>query len=163
MPWEYLAVKYIFINILTPASFVLCITTVLSKLGPNLLVNMQCTHIQCSTSLELLLPSPFYYVCTYVFSCLCHTLSSLLLYRTYIVHYCTFFCLLTGTNIQTRLEVAIKLECVKTNHPQLHIEAKFYKMMQSGGTYYAWLLPEKHIALKLLSIMRGDCLKSILC
>ena len=38
-----------------------------------------------------------------------------------------------GTNIQTRNEVAIKLECVKTNHPQLHIEAKFYKMMQSGG------------------------------
>ncbi|XP_064405833.1 casein kinase I-like isoform X2 [Halichondria panicea] len=37
-----------------------------------------------------------------------------------------------GTNIQTRAEVAIKLECVKTNHPQLHIEAKFYKMMQSG-------------------------------
>lgn len=38
-----------------------------------------------------------------------------------------------GTNIQTREEVAIKLECVKTKHPQLHIEAKFYKMMQSGG------------------------------
>ena len=39
----------------------------------------------------------------------------------------------TGTNISSREEVAIKLECVKTNHPQLHIEAKFYKMMQSGG------------------------------
>ena len=38
-----------------------------------------------------------------------------------------------GTNLQTREEVAIKLECVKTKHPQLHIEAKFYKMMQSGG------------------------------
>ena len=43
----------------------------------------------------------------------------------------------TGTNIQTRVEVAIKLECVKTIHPQLHIEAKFYKMMQSGGEHYA--------------------------
>jgi hypothetical protein len=42
-----------------------------------------------------------------------------------------FLCL--GTNINSREEVAIKLECVKTNHPQLHIEAKFYKMMQSGG------------------------------
>ncbi len=41
----------------------------------------------------------------------------------------------TGTNITTREEVAIKLECVKTKHPQLHIEAKFYKMMQSGGTF----------------------------
>lgn len=38
-----------------------------------------------------------------------------------------------GTNISTNEEVAIKLECVKTKHPQLHIEAKFYKMMQGGG------------------------------
>lgn len=37
-----------------------------------------------------------------------------------------------GTNLQNRQEVAIKLECVKSNHPQLHIEAKFYKLMQSG-------------------------------
>jgi serine/threonine protein kinase len=28
--------------------------------------------------------------------------------------------------------VAIKLECTKTKHPQLHIESKFYKMMQGG-------------------------------
>lgn len=40
---------------------------------------------------------------------------------------------LVGTNISTNEEVAIKLECVKTKHPQLHIEAKFYKMMQGGG------------------------------
>ena len=33
-------------------------------------------------------------------------------------------------------EVAIKLECVKAKHPQLHIEAKFYKRMQSGGASY---------------------------
>ena len=33
-------------------------------------------------------------------------------------------------------EVAIKLECVKAKHPQLHIEAKFYKMMQSGSASY---------------------------
>jgi len=38
-----------------------------------------------------------------------------------------------GTNISTGEEVAIKLECVKTKHPQLHIESKFYKMMQGGG------------------------------
>lgn len=37
-----------------------------------------------------------------------------------------------GTNISTGEEVAIKLECVKNKHPQLHIEAKFYKMMQGG-------------------------------
>uniref|UniRef100_A0A7N9AZT9 non-specific serine/threonine protein kinase n=1 Tax=Mastacembelus armatus TaxID=205130 RepID=A0A7N9AZT9_9TELE len=37
-----------------------------------------------------------------------------------------------GANIATAEEVAIKLECVKTKHPQLHIESKFYKMMQGG-------------------------------
>lgn len=37
-----------------------------------------------------------------------------------------------GTNVMNSEEVAIKLECVKAKHPQLHIEAKFYKMMQSG-------------------------------
>jgi serine/threonine protein kinase len=34
-----------------------------------------------------------------------------------------------GTNISTGQEVAIKLECIKTKHPQLHIESKFYKIM----------------------------------
>ena len=28
--------------------------------------------------------------------------------------------------------VAIKLECIKTKHPQLHIESKVYKIMQGG-------------------------------
>ena len=37
----------------------------------------------------------------------------------------------SGTNIiTTKEEVAIKLEC---KQPQLHIEAKFYKTLQSGG------------------------------
>ena len=40
-----------------------------------------------------------------------------------------------GTNISTGEEVAIKLECIKTRHPQLHIESKFYKMMQGGGEF----------------------------
>lgn len=39
----------------------------------------------------------------------------------------------SGTNIVTKEEVAIKLECIKTRHPQLHIESKFYKLMQGGG------------------------------
>ena len=38
-----------------------------------------------------------------------------------------------GTDITNAVEVAIKLECVKTKHPQLHIESKIYKMMQGGG------------------------------
>lgn len=43
------------------------------------------------------------------------------------------FCRFLGTNISTGEEVAIKLECIKTRHPQLHIESKFYRMMQGGG------------------------------
>ena len=36
--------------------------------------------------------------------------------------------------IKTKISflVAIKLECVKTKHPQLHIESKFYRIMQGG-------------------------------
>ncbi|XP_030369812.1 discs overgrown protein kinase [Scaptodrosophila lebanonensis] len=37
-----------------------------------------------------------------------------------------------GTTINTAEEVAIKLECIRTKHPQLHIESKFYKTMQGG-------------------------------
>ena len=40
-----------------------------------------------------------------------------------------------GTDITNAEEVAIKLECVKTKHPQLHIESKIYKMMQGGGEH----------------------------
>jgi len=38
----------------------------------------------------------------------------------------------SGENIVTHEEVAIKLECVKTKPPQLHIEAKLYKLMSGG-------------------------------
>lgn len=44
-----------------------------------------------------------------------------------------YFFLVLGTDIAAGEEVAIKLECVKTKHPQLHIESKIYKMMQGGG------------------------------
>ncbi|KAB2029123.1 hypothetical protein ERO13_D05G138200v2 [Gossypium hirsutum] len=37
-----------------------------------------------------------------------------------------------GTNIQTNEEVAIKLENVKTKHPQLMYESKLYKILQGG-------------------------------
>lgn len=46
---------------------------------------------------------------------------------------CMVFFLCQGTDIAAGEEVAIKLECVKTKHPQLHIESKIYKMMQGGG------------------------------
>ncbi|GAB4842575.1 Casein kinase 1-like protein 1 [Ancistrocladus abbreviatus] len=37
-----------------------------------------------------------------------------------------------GTNVQTNEEVAIKLERVKTKHPQLLYESKLYKILQGG-------------------------------
>uniref|UniRef100_A0A7N0U8Q9 non-specific serine/threonine protein kinase n=1 Tax=Kalanchoe fedtschenkoi TaxID=63787 RepID=A0A7N0U8Q9_KALFE len=37
-----------------------------------------------------------------------------------------------GVNIQTGEEVAIKLEPVKTKHPQLHYESKLYMLLQGG-------------------------------
>lgn len=37
-----------------------------------------------------------------------------------------------GYNIASNEEVAIKLECTKTKHPQLHIESKIYRLMQGG-------------------------------
>ncbi|GLD57644.1 casein kinase I [Lates japonicus] len=36
-----------------------------------------------------------------------------------------------GSNIYRRRS-SYQTECVKTKHPQLHIESKFYKMMQGG-------------------------------
>ncbi|KEG05844.1 casein kinase [Trypanosoma grayi] len=38
-----------------------------------------------------------------------------------------------GTNIQTGDPVAIKLEPVKTRHPQLAFEARFYRILNAGG------------------------------
>ncbi|XVF42301.1 hypothetical protein PTKIN_Ptkin01aG0350300 [Pterospermum kingtungense] len=40
--------------------------------------------------------------------------------------------LFLGVNIQTGEEVAIKLEPVKTRHPQLHYESKLYMLLQGG-------------------------------
>ncbi|KAH7691539.1 Non-specific serine/threonine protein kinase protein [Dioscorea alata] len=40
--------------------------------------------------------------------------------------------LYVGVNIQTGEEVAIKLEPVKTKHPQLHYESKLYMLLQGG-------------------------------
>ncbi|PWZ12269.1 hypothetical protein Zm00014a_014082 [Zea mays] len=41
-----------------------------------------------------------------------------------------------GTNIQTNEEVAIKLENVKTKHPQLLYESKIYRILQGGKGDY---------------------------
>ncbi|XP_010457413.1 PREDICTED: casein kinase 1-like protein 9 isoform X1 [Camelina sativa] len=38
-----------------------------------------------------------------------------------------------GVNVQTGEEVAVKLESVKTKHPQLHYESKLYMLLQGGA------------------------------
>ena len=42
-----------------------------------------------------------------------------------------------GTNMTTGEEVAIKLESVKTKHPQLLRETKIYRSLHGVGTYAA--------------------------
>ncbi|KAL7251440.1 hypothetical protein ACSBR1_013304 [Camellia fascicularis] len=37
-----------------------------------------------------------------------------------------------GVNVQTAEEVAVKMESVKTKHPQLHYESKLYMLLQGG-------------------------------
>lgn len=37
-----------------------------------------------------------------------------------------------GTNVHTGEEVAIKLEALKTKHPQLLYESKIYRILQGG-------------------------------
>ena len=50
---------------------------------------------------------------------------------------------LPAINIHTNEEVAIKLEPMSAQHPQLHIECKFYKVMQ-GGSNIKQLLVNLH-------------------
>ena len=38
------------------------------------------------------------------------------------------------------ISVAIKLECIKTKHPQLHIESKFYRIMQVLSPVWKYVL-----------------------
>jgi len=40
-----------------------------------------------------------------------------------------------GVNVQTGEEVAVKLESVKTKHPQLHYESKLYMLLQGGSKF----------------------------
>ncbi|KAH0913650.1 hypothetical protein HID58_036971 [Brassica napus] len=47
--------------------------------------------------------------------------------------YLGFILLVAGVNVQTGEEVAVKLESVKTKHPQLHYESKLYTLLQGGS------------------------------
>ena len=52
----------------------------------------------------------------------------------YYIHYIHVFHAHLVSKVKTHstlpISVAIKLECIKTKHPQLHIESKFYRIMQ---------------------------------
>lgn len=78
-----------------------------------------------------------------------------------------------GTNICTGTEVAIKLECIRTRHPQLHIESKIYKVMQGGREYsnrkllitkinvkLKYLMHERYTLNTLLKIIVYECVQS---
>lgn len=41
-----------------------------------------------------------------------------------------------GVNVQTTEEVAIKLEPIKSKHPQLFYESRVYRLLQGGCKYY---------------------------
>jgi len=40
-----------------------------------------------------------------------------------------------GTDVSSTEEVAVKLESVKSKHPQLLVESRIYKLLQDGGMY----------------------------
>merc|ERR1711991_35444 len=59
-----------------------------------------------------------------------------------------------GTNVQTGEEVAIKLESIKSKHPQLLYESKLYKILGGGVGIPAHTLsreqePHRHGAVRL--------------
>jgi len=45
-----------------------------------------------------------------------------------------------GTNVHTGEEVAIKLEPLKSKHPQLLYESKIYRVLQGGCEWFCCLL-----------------------
>ncbi|XP_022860285.1 casein kinase 1-like protein 10 [Olea europaea var. sylvestris] len=50
-----------------------------------------------------------------------------------------------GVNIQNGEEVAIKLESVKTKHPQLHYESKIYMLLQGGSESFSLFLSQTRL------------------
>lgn len=56
-----------------------------------------------------------------------------------------------GTNMTTGEEVAIKLESVKTKHPQLLYESKIYRILHGGCEYHLrWLCILDFLAFSIL-------------
>ncbi|KAF5738961.1 Casein kinase I isoform delta-like protein [Tripterygium wilfordii] len=60
-----------------------------------------------------------------------------------------------GVNVQTGEEVAVKLEPVKTKHPQLHYESKLYMLLQ-GGTgipHLKWFGVEGEYSIMVIDLL----------
>jgi len=47
--------------------------------------------------------------------------------------------LCAGTDISSTEEVAVKLESVKSKHPQLLVESRIYKLLQDGSKHEPFL------------------------
>ncbi|XP_042448521.1 casein kinase 1-like isoform X1 [Zingiber officinale] len=69
-----------------------------------------------------------------------------------------------GVNIQGREEVAVKLESVKSKHPQLHYESKVYMLLQ-GGTgvpHLKWFGVEGEYNVMVIDLL-GPSLEDLFC
>ena len=65
-----------------------------------------------------------------------------------------------GTNVHTGEEVAIKLELLRTKHPQLLYESKIYRVLQ-GGCKSIWLYYVEYIGVSLCACVVDYILHSI--
>ncbi|KAI3389959.1 hypothetical protein SNEBB_008012 [Seison nebaliae] len=67
-----------------------------------------------------------------------------------------------GTDTTKNEEVAIKLECVRTKHPQLHIEAKIYRQMKGGIgiSNLKWCGSEGDYNVMVMELL-GPCLEDL--
>jgi len=60
-----------------------------------------------------------------------------------------------GTNMTTGEEVAIKLESVKTKHPQLLYESKIYRILHGGRKFLYLLFSFVFVCICLFAVFVG--------
>jgi len=90
------------------------------------IIRVPCNYKLTSTLLPTFSPSFFFFLsCLFFFS---------------------FIDIYLGTNVTTGEEVAMKLESVKSKHPQLVYEAKLYKILQGAVGEYKSQFQYTHIS-----------------
>jgi serine/threonine protein kinase len=62
-----------------------------------------------------------------------------------------------GTNMTTGEEVAIKLESVKTKHPQLLYESKIYRILHGGRKFHTFVSRRQTLQSLSASVLLTDC------